>query len=136
MNKRKPGRPFGTYKGAYPTSVNGKPTRLYRKWCSMNARCHNPSHPAHAHYKSKGITVCERWRGKGSGFQNFAADMGECPVGLTLDRIDNSNGYDPLNCRWATWKEQAMNRSKRKAVNIRNTSASALADIADCQTCH
>ena len=109
MNKR--GRPFGTFKGAKPTSVRGKQTRLYRKWQSMLARCYQPSHQAYKHYHGKGIEVCERWRGPG-GFQNFAADMGECPEGLTLERIDNAKGYDPSNCKWATWAEQAANRER------------------------
>lgn len=110
MEKRKRGRPFGTYKGAYPTKNNGRRTRLYVKWCSMIARCHGV-HPSRSHYEIKGIKVCDRWRGVG-GFQNFVLDMGECPEGLTLERINNAVGYEPLNCRWATWKEQAQNRDR------------------------
>lgn len=55
-----------------------------------------------------GIEVCERWR---ESFVNFLEDMGECPKGLTIDRIENTKGYGPENCRWATRKENQRNRN-------------------------
>jgi hypothetical protein len=81
-------------------------TRTYQSWCSMIARC--GSHPD---YAGRGIKVCARWR----TFANFLADMGERPEGLTLDRYpDNDGNYRPGNCRWATPKQQAENRRRRK----------------------
>ena len=92
---------------------NGKIKRSYRKWSSMLARCYNPSHPAFHYYGELGIEVCDRWRGR-RGYANFIADLGEPPEGLTLERIDNIRGYEPGNCKWATWAEQAANKRKRQ----------------------
>lgn len=76
----------------------------------MLQRCFNPQHPAYSYYGERGISVCEQWRGKG-GFDRFIADIGGEPgEGLTLERINNERGYEPGNCRWATWTEQAANR--------------------------
>ncbi len=81
-------------------------TKIYNIWSDMVARCDRPTHPRYADYGGRGVTVCERWR----DFANFYADMGERPEGRSLDRTDNSAGYSPENCRWATAIEQRANR--------------------------
>ncbi len=81
----------------------------------MLRRCYDTKHPAFPYYGERGIQVCDRWRGK-DGYANFLADMGEPPDGLTLERKENDKGYQPSNCRWATWKEQAANRRPRGPV--------------------
>jgi len=94
-------------------TANGKRTPEYRTWISMRHRCINKAHKDYHHYGGRGITVCDRWV---DSFENFLADMGERPDGYSLDRIDNSKGYSPDNCRWATKIQQANNRRPKKTA--------------------
>lgn len=79
----------------------------YRSWECMHQRCRTPSNASFESYGGSGMTICERW----SLFDNFLEDMGMKPgPTYTLDRINNSEGYSPDNCRWATKKTQSNNR--------------------------
>jgi len=80
--------------------------RCFAAWNQMIQRCGNPSNPRWKDYGGRGITVCAAWR----KFPAFYADMGECPPGLQLERLDNDGNYEPGNCVWATRKQQMCNR--------------------------
>lgn len=87
----------------------GTPT--YRSWQAMIKRCSDlAGNRAHL-YVEAGVFVCERW----FRFENFLEDMGVRPEGASLDRFPDGKGnYEPGNCRWATAKEQALNRSSTR----------------------
>ena len=80
---------------------------LYSIWNNMLQRCENNKNPRYKDYGGRGIGVCERWR---QSFPLFLLDMGDRPVGMSIDRRDNDGNYEPENCRWATPKEQGANK--------------------------
>lgn len=85
----------------------------YGSWRAMLGRCLDPNNVAYRYYGARGITVCTEWV---DNYDQFYADMGERPTGLTLDRKDSNLGYSPANCRWATRKEQLNNQ--RRTIEI------------------
>jgi hypothetical protein len=96
--------------------INGKKVRTptYLSWQTMKARCLYPREPGYPRYGGRGITVCKRWM----SFANFLEDMGERPIGTSLDRIDNDGHYEPSNVRWATREEQNNNRRNTKFIEF------------------
>lgn len=95
--------------GSHNHCRRGEESLTWRSWKSMLNRV-EPAHKSHAYYYDKGIGVCSEWH----EFSVFLVDMGERVKGTTLDRVDNTKGYCPDNCRWATKKQQANNRTCMK----------------------
>lgn len=87
---------------------------LYFIWMGMIARCEKKASKNYHRYGGKGIKVCNRWH----SFDLFVEDMGARPSKKhSIDRIDNDKGYSPENCRWATKKEQARNRTNNRLIS-------------------
>lgn len=102
--------------GCYLNTTHGLTYhRLYHTWVAMIARTSNPKSKDFANYGARGIVVCDSWK----DINNFIEDMYPTfEEGLTLDRINNNQGYSPDNCRWATPSTQMSNRR----MDRRNTS--------------
>ena len=94
-----PGKPFPKKHG-----LGGTP--VYNSWHKMMSRCYNVDDPEFKNYGARGIMVCERWH----DVANFAADMGEREVGLSIERINVNGDYEPRNCCWLPIGLQSTNR--------------------------
>src|SRR5574337_218756 len=100
--------------GCLSRSANGLgDTPEYKVWKEMWRRCSSEKHKRYGEWGGRGIKVCERW----GSFDNFLSDMGLRPgVGYTIERTDNSAGYEPDNCIWATHETQANNQSSNRVL--------------------
>jgi hypothetical protein len=98
-------REFAVLLGKSRLKHGKRNSKEYGIWCSIKARCFNTNNHAYKNYGGRGISMCRRWL----NFNNFLKDMGKCPVGYSIDRIDVNGNYTAENCRWATPKEQSRN---------------------------
>lgn len=106
---------------------NGDTSRTYAAYRGMIHRCVKTTRKVGKNYKDRGITVCERWM----SYENFLADMGECPEGLTLERKEVNGNYEPSNCIWATMKVQQNNRRNNHRIEFegKNLTVSQWAEL-------
>lgn len=95
-----------TLKHGHSRRSGDSPT--YQSWLNMKRRCYEETHNRFEFYGGKGVTVCERWK---DSFENFLVDMGERKSNESIERIDLELGYGKDNCKWASDKEQANNKS-------------------------
>ena len=94
----------GQHKGNRKHGLSTTPT--YNSWKAMKARCLNENN---SNYGGRRITIeDDHWL----DFKTFYEDMGERPLGRSIDRVNNEQGYSQSNCRWATNYEQSINKRR------------------------
>ena len=93
-------------------------TSEHNIWLGITQRCCNPLNKLWEWYGGRGISMCERWR----KFENFYADMGPRPVGMSVERVDNEKGYSPENCKWASRHDQTRNKRNNIIVQYEEQS--------------
>lgn len=89
--------------------------KTYVAWKSMKSRCLIPSATGYKNYGGRGIIICNSWM---SSFNSFFSDMGKCPDGYSLDRIDVNGHYEPMNCRWAAKSVQSRNTRRNVYLEV------------------
>lgn len=97
-------------------------SREYQIWMGIKARCTCETNSAYKYYGAKGVKVCDAWL---NSFEQFLADMGEAPEGMSIERIDVSGNYEPSNCKWATQEEQANNKTNNRFITWRGKTMTA-----------
>lgn len=92
-------------------------TATFKIWIEMRRRCRATNRRESSRYSERGIGVCPDWD---ADFMAFLRDMGERPDGMTLDRIDGTEGYSPSNCRWASYTQQNRNKPSIRRYQVRS----------------
>jgi hypothetical protein len=97
-------------------------SKLYRTWRNAKNRCFNPKATKYPTYGAIGITMCDEWA---NSYEAFAEAVGEPPSPThSIDRIDNTKGYEPGNVRWATAKEQSNNTRRTAYLTLNGVTQS------------
>lgn len=105
-----------------------KKNKVYVAWIHIKSRCLNHNDKSYPRYGAKGITIQEDWINDFIAFRDYIGNPPDDGQRWSIDRIDNSLGYQEGNIRWATDKQQARNKGKMKTnttgvtgVSINNT---------------
>jgi hypothetical protein len=114
----------GCLKWKHDHCHKAKESPTHVSWRNMKERCTNPKHPGFKYYGARGISVCSQWADRESGFAAFLSDVGRRPNRLyTIHRIENDKNYEVGNCRWATKRQQVVNRRRPIRARSRNLNA-------------
>lgn len=89
------------------------PLKLRRSWGDMIQRCYNEKNCNYRYYGARGVTVCDAWRNDRRQFYQWALTSGWAP-GLSIDRLDPTQPYSPVNCEWVTRSENTRRMSLRR----------------------
>ena len=92
-------------------------SRICHIWYKMKNRCGNPNYPEFYLYGGRGIAICDEWKNDFMAFYNWSMEHGYTDD-LSIDRIDVNGNYEPLNCRWATNKEQCNNTRRNIFLTV------------------
>jgi hypothetical protein len=88
----------------------------YKIWKGIKKRCLNSAYVEFYNYGGRGITVCPEWV---ASFEAFLADVGPRPTPEhSIERRDNSRGYEPGNCVWATPAAQSRNTRRTRLLTF------------------
>ena len=93
--------------------------RLRKTFSGMCTRCYDKTDKSYRWYGAKGITVCEKWLHRPDLFEKWAYENGYEDT-LTIDRMDETKGYYPENCRWISREDNAKYKSTTNLYTIGN----------------
>ena len=91
-------------------------TKLYKVWETIRTKCRNPKSSNYRLYGGRGIDICDEWYNDFLAFRDWALSHGY-QEGLTIDRINNNQGYSPDNCHWITNREQQLNKRNNVLIS-------------------
>lgn len=111
-NNRRPNKSCGC-KNKKQEGNTIKYKRIYNIWKGIINRCNSSKHPSYERYGALGTKVCKEWEDSFDLFLEWSLNNGY-KDDLTIERIDNNKGYEPSNCKWATYSEQSIHRKVLK----------------------
>ena len=107
------------FRAKKPQNEKATKRRFYQRhpftatWSHMKARCLRKTHPRYKDYGARGIAIFTPWIASYACFETYLLEnLGPRPKGMSLDRIQNDQGYFPDNLKWSTPSEQNRNRRK------------------------
>ncbi len=97
--------------------VVGHESRLYHIWHGIKQRCNDPESCNYKNYGRRGISLCSEWSENYLPFYEWSINNGY-REDLSIERIDNNGNYEPLNCTWATAREQSLNKRTNRLISF------------------